>query len=272
MWSSGAIFAKFGLYYASPIIFLFFRLLLSAFILWGVVLVLKTALPAKIKDWLYIMVTGLCMQVGYQLFYFLSLDNSISPGMLAIILGVQPILTAIITKDTKHLVQWFGLVFGIIGLTFVVIDSIMISSINFLGVLSSLVCLTCITAGTLMQKRISINLPSNLAIQYSSGVIVPLILIMFFNQSISWNLMFVLSLLWMTLIISVGANILLYYMINKGTLTNVTSIFYCVPPVTALFDYFVYRNTLKAVTIVGMVLILISLILINKKTHALASK
>lgn len=265
MWSSGAIFVELGLRYADPFVFVFLRLLFSALIFWGTVLYFKTKLPSKTKEWGYILLTGLCMQASYQIFYFLALDHQISPGVLAIILGAQPIITTIIVKENSTKLQWIGLVFGIIGLVLVVADSLIINTFTFGGVICALLSLISITIGTILQKNIQISQPSNMAIQYTGAAIVLSILTLVFHQSIKWTVMFAVSLGWMILVISVGATLLLYFMIQKGNLTNVTSLFYSVPPVTAVLGYFIFRNTLEFMTIIGMVLIIIGLILVNRE-------
>lgn len=265
MWSSGAIFVSIGLQYADPFIFLFFRLFLSALLFWLLTLWLKVELPTKLNEWLFILLTGLCMQAGYQIFYFLALDNQISPGVLAIFLGVQPIITSLFIKKGNGKAQLLGLILGLTGLIMVVADTILIQSFTILGIVSALMSLSCITIGTVMQKYIQVGQLSNMAIQYSGGAIVLLGLTVWYDQSIKWTPMFSVSLIWMVLVISVGATFLLYHMIQKGNLVNVTSLFYAVPPVTALLDYVFFKNSLELLTILGMGFIIGGLLLINRK-------
>ncbi|GLY11821.1 DMT family transporter [Pseudobacillus badius] len=265
MWSSGAIFVELGLRYADPFIFLFLRLLLSAFIFWGVVLYMKTELPATWREWGYVLFTGICMQAGYQIFYFLALDNHLSPGVLAILLGAQPIITAIASKNHRQPLQWIGLFFGIIGLMLVVADSILISTVTIAGLASALLSLFSITIGTLLQKNIQISQPSNLAIQYGGAALLLFLLVLLFDQSLNWAPLFAVSLGWMVLVISAGATFMFYHMVQKGDLTNVTSLLYAVPPVTAVFDYLIFGHRLEMISILGMMLIIIGLFLVNKE-------
>ncbi|MBS2771153.1 MULTISPECIES: DMT family transporter [Anoxybacillaceae] len=265
MWSSGAIFVEFGLHDADPFIFLFFRLFISSLLFWITMFILRTPLPTTSTEWLYMMFTGLCMQAGYQTFYFLALDYKVSPGLLTIILGAQPILTTFISKEKSNITQWLGLFIGIMGLVLVVIDHTAINSFSKIGLVSSFLSLICITGGTILQKSIQANQISNMAIQYTSGTIFLSILLYFFDQKINWTPMFVFSLFWMVFVISVGATLLLYQMIKKGNLTNVTSLFYCVPPITVIFDFFVFKNSLTMLSISGMLLIVLGMILVNRK-------
>lgn len=92
-WSSGAIFVKMGLEYANPFSFVFLRFLLSTALLWGICLTIQFSLPKTVKEWGYIVLTGLLLQAGYQTFYFSAINHHVPPGILAIILGAQPIAT-----------------------------------------------------------------------------------------------------------------------------------------------------------------------------------
>jgi drug/metabolite transporter (DMT)-like permease len=272
MWSSGAIFVSIGLQYADPFIFLFLRLFLSTLLFWLLTLWAKTELPTKLNEWIFILLTGLCMQAGYQIFYFLALDNQLSPGVLAIFLGVQPIITSFFLKKENGKAHMLGLLLGFAGLIMVVADTILIGSFTIFGVISALLSLFFITIGTVMQKYIKTNQLSNMAIQYSGGTLVLFLLILLYDQSIKWTAMFTVSLIWMVFIISVGATLLLYHMIQKGNLVNVTSLFYAVPPVTALLDYLFFKNSLEFLTILGMGFIIAGLLLINQKAKVLYDK
>jgi drug/metabolite transporter (DMT)-like permease len=106
----------------------------------------------------------------------------------------------------------------------------------------------------------------NMAIQYSGGLLIILMLLPFFGGwYVQWNSTFLLSLFWMAFVISVGASMILYFMIRKGNLTNVTSLLYGVPPVTALLDYIIFKNKLSLVACLGMVFIIVGLFLINRQ-------
>jgi drug/metabolite transporter (DMT)-like permease len=265
-WSSGAIFVKLGLEYANPFTFVFLRFLLSTALLWGICLTIRSTYPKTVKEWGYIVLTGLLLQAGYQIFYFSALDHHMSPGILAIILGAQPIITAFFGETKTRYYQWFGLFLGLSGLILVVADNITKPNFTLYSLISAILCLVCITIGTFMQKQIQISQPMNMAIQYSGGLLMILMLLPFFGGwHVQWNSTFLLSLFWMAFVISVGASMILYFMIRKGNLTNVTSLLYGVPPVTALLDYIIFKNKLSLVACLGMVFIIVGLFLINRQ-------
>ncbi|PLR84397.1 EamA family transporter [Bacillus canaveralius] len=266
LWSSGAIFVELGLHDSTPFAFVSLRFVLSMLIMWLICLLIKSPIPKSFAEWRNILITGLFLQAGYQVFFFLALAYEVSPGILSIILGAQPILTTIATRQKTSFGKWAGLILGIAGLVLVVGDSIFAGTLSVLGISSTLLSLAFITAGTILQKRVTVSMPTNLAIQYTGGSVVLLLLTPIFeSSSVNWTITFWIALAWMVLVISIGASMLLFYLIRIGNLTNVTSLLYCVPPVTALLDYFIFGHTLSIIAILGMLLIIAGLILINRK-------
>ena len=67
---------------------------------------------------------------------------------------------------------------------------------------------------------------------------------------------FLVTLLWIGIMISVVAQLLLYRLIRVGNLVNVTSMFYLVPVVVAVMDRVFLGNPLSLVTVAGMAAIL----------------
>jgi len=275
MWSSGAIFVENGLKYANPLAFLVYRYLFSMLILWGIYFWFKSKkkkenqFPRSSKQWILVICTGFLQQVGYQLFFFLALDFNVSPGLLSIILGVQPILTALITKESNTKLQWVGLILGMLGLILVVVHNLTTGSMSTIGIICCSLSVLSITLGTFSQNKISISLIPNMVIQYTISFIIFITFAPFINTlSINLTFSFIISLAWMVLIISIGATMLLYYMINKGNLTKVTSLFYCAPPLTAFMDFLIFGHKMTILTLSGLALIVISLIMINKKNES----
>ncbi|WKB36006.1 DMT family transporter [Terrilactibacillus sp. S3-3] len=99
LWSGGAIFIELGLKYADPLPFLALRFLISSVMMWAFCLFVKPSFPKQLSEWSIVILTAVFQQIGYQFFCFEALDNNISPGVFTIILGAQPILTAILMSE-----------------------------------------------------------------------------------------------------------------------------------------------------------------------------
>ena len=82
--------------------------------------------------------------------------------------------------------------------------------------------------------------------------------------TLSFDLGFLVPLLWLGLIISVVAQLLFYRLLRTGNLVNVTGLFYLVPVLTAALDYLLLGNRLGPLSLTGMGAILLGLWLVFK--------
>lgn len=269
LWSSGAIFSKWGLAHASPFAFLLIRFGIALCGLVLLVPLLKLRLPKGGKPMLYAMATGVVLLGAYQIFYLLALDLKVTPGVMATIMGVQPILTVVIMERQRSASRIFGLALGLAGLIMVVYQGIGLAGMSLAGMLFGLLALASMTFGSIMQKRITDNPLGTLPVQYLAGLLLCGIFVPFqpfqpfhFEHSAG----FIVPVLWMGLVVSVLATLLLYRLIARGNLVNVTSLFYLVPAVTAVMDYLIFGNRLAALSVLGMLLIIVGLVFVFRKS------
>ena len=266
LWSSGAIFSKWGLAHASPFAFLLVRFAIALFALGLLIPLMKLQMPRGAKAISYTLATGVVLLGAYKIFYLLALNLKVTPGIMATVMGVQPILTAVIMERRHSFSRSLGLLLGLVGLILVVYQGIGLAGLSWAGMLFALLALASMTAGTLMQKRITQNPLGTLPLQYLVGLLVCGVFVPFQPFYVEHNAGFWVPVLWMGLVVSVLATLLLYRMIAKGNLVNVTSLFYLVPAVTAIMDYLIFGNTLAALSLLGMAMIIIGLMFVFRKT------
>ena len=267
LWSSGAIFSKWGLAHASPFAFLLIRFAIALSALAVLIPLMKLQMPRGANAIRYTVATGAVLLGAYQIFYLLALDLSVTPGVMATVMGVQPILTAVIMERRHSFSRSLGLLLGLAGLILVVYQGIELAGLSWAGMLFALLALASMTAGTLMQKRITQNPLGTLPLQYLAGLLVCGVFVPFQPFDVEYSAGFIVPVLWMGLVVSVLATLLLYRMIASGNLVNVTSLFYLVPAVTAVMDYLIFGNTLATLSLVGMAMIIIGLMFVFRKTH-----
>ena len=266
LWSSGAIFSKWGLAHASPFAFLLIRFAIALLALVLLIPLMKFQMPRGRKAVGYALATGTVLLGAYQIFYLLALDLKVTPGVMATVMGVQPILTAVIMERRHSYSRSLGLGLGLAGLILVVYQGIGLAGLSWTGMLYALLALASMTAGTLMQKRITQNPLGTLPLQYLAGLLLCALFVPFQPFHVEHSAGFVVPVLWMGLVVSVLATLLLYRMISKGNLVNVTSLFYLVPAVTAIMDYLIFGNKLAALSLLGMALIIIGLVFVFRRT------
>jgi drug/metabolite transporter (DMT)-like permease len=274
LWSTGFIGAKYALPYIEPFNVLFYRMLfnLAAFAL---LIRLFNAKPLTLSQKGHQLVVGLLIHAGYLGGVFAAIKLDMPAGLTALIVGLQPLLTALITwssgKEQLRSLQWLGLVLGIVGIT-IVLDGngrLGFSNTDPLALLAVFVALFAISLGTLYQKQFGAgtDLLSGSFYQYlATAVAMWLLTWQFESGEVDWQLPLILSLAWLVLGLSVSAILLLLFMIREGESSKVASYFYLVPPTTALEAWLLFDEqfTLEALLGVGITVLGVYLVLKRK--------
>lgn len=264
LWSTGFIGAKFGLPYASPLSFLLLRYLLVIGLMLGIALLFRAPWPREPRQWLHIGVSGLLVHGLYLGGVFSAIGHGLPAGITSLIVGLQPILTALGAglwlgeRVTRW--QWLGLALGLFGVSLVLSGKLAWgASTAALPVLPMLVpavvALAGITIGTLYQKRFCphFDLRSGAVIQFVPAALLTLAgLGLWEDFRVAWSGEFLFALLWLVLVLSIGAIGLLNLLIRSGSAVNVASLFFLTPPTTALIAWAIFDETLSGAALLGM--------------------
>ncbi|WP_391485768.1 DMT family transporter [Acinetobacter pittii] len=264
LWGSAAIFTRWGLDSASPIALLILRFATALFVLLLIAIFRKRLLPKR-GTRKQVLLTGLLIIAGYSICYFKAMAHGVTPGLMATIMGIQPILTLCLLEKNLQKEKLLGLLIALAGLILLVWKSLTMSFIAPIGIFFALAALISITFGAIMQKNIQQAPTDVLPLQYVVSLVVCLFIVPFEHFEITWNSQLIISVLFLGILISVVAQLLLYRLLNQGNLVNVTSLFYLVPVVTALLDFLILKNKLPLAGLIGMIAILIGLTLVFKK-------
>ncbi|HEX7684367.1 MAG TPA: DMT family transporter [Trinickia sp.] len=261
LWSSGAIFAELGVEHASAFAFLLLRFTLASAVLAVFGLHRGRWLPAR-GTRMRVALTGALLTGGYSICYFLALARGLTPGLLATILGAQPILTMLATQRRYSPRRLAGLGMALTGLALVVHPGGGGAAASAGAAAFALASLGCITAGAILQKRIAQAPIDVLPLQNAVSLVLCMVVAPSMPLAFELDTTLVVALLWLGLVISVFAQLLFYRLVQRGDLVNVTSLFYLVPIVTALMDYAFLGNRLHATELLGMAAILTGLALV----------
>ncbi|MFT4585045.1 MAG: drug/metabolite transporter (DMT)-like permease [Gammaproteobacteria bacterium] len=275
LWSTGYVGARFGLPFADPFTLTSIRFAIVTAILTLVIVARRGKLPRTAQMWGHLAVSGLLIHACFIGGVFTAIDVGVNISIAALIAGTQPLLTAVIAVlflgETLSARQWCGFVIGFMGLAMVVLKTIALDALPLVGLLGCLVGLCGITGGTLYQKRfvVGLDLFTGSAIQFACALIpCTLLAFLFESREIQWNLTVTLTLAWLCLVLSIGAISILLFLIRAGAASRVSSLFYLVPPVTAVQGYWFFGEKLDALQIVGIAVAALGVALINYQPAA----
>lgn len=268
LWSTGFIGAKLGLPYAEPMTFLCLRFVIVAAVLLAVTLILRAPWPKSWAEAGHIALAGLLLHFGYLGGVFASIHHGVEAGVSALIVGTQPLLTAaavgLVLREKVTGRQWLGLLLGVLGVTLVVWRKLALGIGTPAGVGLSICALFGITAGALYQKRFCSAMPrrSGNVIQFAaSAAATGVLALLLESREIQWSGEFVLALSWLVVVMSLGAISLLHLLIRRGAAARVASLFYLVPPTTALLAWLLFDERFGPIALAGMSLIAVGVAL-----------
>lgn len=274
MWATGFIVARLSAPHADPLTFLAIRFPIAGVLFALIALGLSAQWPSG-RQAFHATVAGAFLHGGYLGPVYWAVAHGMPAGVSALIVGLQPLMTAIIAswmvKEKISLRHWLGLAVGILGVALVVSPKLhtglvggitpLTTAVNVLGALS-------ISFGSVYQKRFatSLNLASGGAWQYVGATLVVgigALLTENLHFDGSFNAWFALG--WSVLVLSLGAITLLMLLIRLGDVGRVASLIFLVPGVSALMAYALFGETLTPVQILGMAVCAGAVLIVTRK-------
>ena len=270
-WSSAFISGQIIVQSASPFASLSFRFMIVAF---GFIIFAKI-FNEKIlvkKSLIYqSAVTGILFHGFYLGGVFFSYSVGLSATLSALIVGLQPVLTNILSgpilKEKVTFTQWMGILMGLIGTVFVIGLDVG-KSIPVLGIIASIVALIGATTATIWQKKFTnkLSLSVNNFYQALAAAIFLLLASLIFEVSyINFTTSFILSMGWQIIMVSFGAFTILMYLIKIGSASKTSNLFFLVPPTTAVMAWFVLGEELYRNDLIGLMIASIGVFIATRK-------
>ena len=258
IWSTGFIVARYGMPNSPPFTFLLWRYVFSAlcFALW--VRWARVPWPQGRAQWGHLAVTGILMHAGYLGGVWAAVKVGMGAGLTSLIVGLQPVLTAIwLSSRGGHVSrrQWQGLALGFVGLALVVSRKLEGGiEVTPWSLTMITMALASITTGTLYQKRFvqPCDVRSANAVQLMAAFLVTLPLALLETEAVQWNSEMIGAMAWAVLVLTLGGSSLFYILIQRGAAAAVTSLLYLVPPTTAVMAWFLFDEAITFATLLGI--------------------
>jgi drug/metabolite transporter (DMT)-like permease len=213
------------------------------------------------------MLTGALIHGCYLGLIFFAIGNGMSAGVAALIVALQPLLTALVARvmlgETVTRVQIIALMVALFGVVLVYAPKLtgagISEGISLTNLFAVLISVSAISIGSVYQKKYvpATDLRLGAAAQYF-GALIPLAICSYFfeTQEIKWTGEFIFALVWLVFALSLGAVTLLMVLIRRDSSAKTASLFYLVPVSTAIIAYLMFDELLEPVQLVGMAIVI----------------
>ncbi|MCX6459903.1 MAG: DMT family transporter [Actinobacteria bacterium] len=274
VWSTGFIGARYGLPYAPPFTLLAIRLSLAAAALALLALVTRSSWPRKRVAYERSTIIGILLHTCYLGGVFVSIDHGLPVAVSALIVCLQPVCVAALAGPLlgERLMprQWTGIALGLMGALIVLepgLGSTGDSAYQPIAVAAAIIALIASTIATLLQKKWGggIAMLPGTAVQYAAATVVLVVLAAAFDhRPVDWTPQLIGALIWMVFALSIGAVLLMFWLLRRGTASGFSSLYFLVPPVTLVMGFVLFGQTLPPLALVGFAISSLGVLLVRE--------
>ncbi len=270
LWSSAFITSKIIVDNAPPFLSLSIRFAVVAFFFFLFFIFYSKHTYISIKSFKNASISGLLFHGLYLGGVFFSLSKGISATLIALIVSLQPILTSILAKiylnETLTKFQWLGILLGFSG-AIIIIVSDLIDGLTPIAFFAGIVGLVSSSLGIIWQKKIGsdLSLSGNNFLQALSASIFHLILALCFEEFfINFSDDFILAMSWQVFAISLGAFLILMWLLANNKANETSTLFFLVPPISALLAFLIIEETLTFFDFLGLLVSCLGVFMVSK--------
>lgn len=276
LWSTGFVGAKYILPFAEPFVFLTIRYAVATVLLVVIAKAIGESLSlTRDQVWQSISV-GVFLQVIYIGGVFYAVHLGVPAGITSAIVSLQPIVVSVLAvKFLGEKIRWVqagGLILGLLGVSLLLLPKVFTGdfSPNFsgVGILSCILALSGTTAGYLLQKKSGTDIPflPGTAVQFAAATVIFALAATFTEEwKVEVTTEFLLALAWIVIALSIGSIFLLFYLLKHDSASSVSSLYYLVPPLTAIEAFVLFREKISPIGLLGMALAALGTILVTRK-------
>ena len=273
LWSTGFVAARYATSDTGPLTFLAVRMVLAAAVL-AVFATFRAAQRVDRRLIPWVVLAGLGMHVLYLGGVFVAIDRGLPSGVSALIAGLHPVLTALASRRVlgERLVrlQWIGVGLGFAGVIAVVVDRLLTHStgVTVMTMGASAVSVLGMAGGTLVQRKKCSTMPLlwGTVVQYTSAAVVLSVLAVVWERvdfRVTGRSLF--ALLWAVVVLSIAAVLLMLWLLQRRAASQVTSLFFLTPALSAVEGAVLFGERLGALALVGLLISLLGVAFVTRK-------
>jgi len=271
LWSSAFVTTKPIIDNSEPFTALAFRFFFVSLGFFLFSIFTKQKILTDSKSLLQSIFSGILFHGIYLGGVFYSVSIGMPTSIAALIVTLQPILTnALAGKflgEEVSFKQWIGVMLGFFGAALVLGFDIG-TSLPTIGVVSSFIALLAITTSTLWQKKIGNNLPLSVSNMYQAmgGCFFHILVIFIFSEPyINFTSTFLIAMSHQIFLVSFGAFTILMFLIKNNSASKTVSIFFLIPPTTAIMAWLFLNEKLNNLDLIGFAVATLGVYIATRK-------
>jgi drug/metabolite transporter (DMT)-like permease len=281
LWSTGWVVAKYATIVSEPLTFLSIRYLVAAVLFAGLCLASGVSWPRDGRTVAHAVISGAFLHGLYLGALWWAIGQGVPAALSSIIAALQPLMTALAAPffigERLSTIQKAGLCLGFSGVLLAVVPKFFghgASEIPAFAIIINMLGMAAVTYGTIYQKQYlrTGDIRAIATLQYIGALIVTMpFALALETQHVDFGFAFVALLAWSVLGISMGAILLLLYLLRRGQVSRAASLIYLVPPLAALQAAAVFGEELTVPMILGTAIVVAGVYLTNRKDVAAAA-
>lgn len=260
LWSTGPVATRIGVADVSGLDLLTWRFAALAVIAAGYALATRRLgrLPPMVIA--HCAIAGVLIQAMFIGSVFVALDMGMSAGMSALLTGLQPVAAAVCARwllgERLGRIALGGMVLAAAGLVVYAGHRVSAADLTAAPLALHVAGVIAIGVGLVYQRRFcnGVALTDNLAIQYLAGAAAVALFVSVVPSAPSqWTPAALAALVWLVAVLSVGATALLLVLSGRGRVSSTASLFFLMPPTTAVIAAPVLGEQVTPTAVTGLV-------------------
>ena len=269
LWATGFVGAKYGMEDAEPFTFLAVRFVITSAILMFAVYLAGKLKRSDLPQLGQSLLIGCLIHGAYLGGVFYAIDRGLAAGISSLVVALQPFLTAVIAwvlmgerLSAAKSLCFLAALAGVFLVLFPKLDlETTLPGVTAETVFACLLGTFGISLGSVYQKRVvnTLDLWASTGAQFVGAALLMTVLALFFETGgIRFTGQLVLVMVWLVLVLSIGAVALLMFLIRRGDTASVASLFYLVPVVAMFTTWILFDERLVAMQLLGSAIVVAS--------------
>lgn len=273
LWSTGFVVARYGTEDAGPLTFLTLRTAIAALVLGVLAAATRSARPDRVQaGWMSVAALGI--HVLYLGGVFVAIDLGMPSGVSALIAGLHPVVTsfagAAFLGERLRGIQWTGVALGLLGVVVVVVDRTRagIDGLTGAALFAAGLAVIGMSAGSIVQRRHGGggSLLWATTVQYVAATAVfGVAAVAVEGWEVRWTARTGFALAWAVLVLSIGAILLMLFLLRRQSASSVSSLFFLTPALSTVEGAILFDERLGALAIVGLAVALVGVACVTRQ-------